>query len=331
MTGVSRALSALRELPGVRRAWPASDGSLTVEVVRDASLLAGRLSADGGLRLAGHRRDPRLPGLTPSGGRLVVHRLHRRAVVLHPDRATKVLRPGRAAGVAAVSSQMGEACRRAGLGAAAVRAVAEDRLEFELLPGRTLHELGDDGLDGWRELAARWPLLARQPVNVPAHDAAAEVAVLRQWLGHAELFGSLPRMAELARAVDRTCGGLADAPDPAVTLHRDLHDKQALWDGDSLARLDLDTAARGEAALDLANLLTHVDLRHAQGSLREPGPVREALAGVVEELRISPERLATYGAAARLRLAFVYSFRPSAGRWLDAWVDRTLTHAPLSG
>lgn len=324
MTGPSRAMSALRELPGVRRAWPAADGSLTLELVRDGSLLAGRLSAEGGLRLAEHRRDPGLPGLTPSGGRLVVHRLHRRAVLLHPDRATKVLRPGRAAGVAAVSSRMGEACRRAGLGAATVRTVAEDRVEFALMPGRTLHDLGDAGHDGWRELAARWPLLARQPVDLPAHDAAAEASVLRQWLGHAQRFGSLTLTAQLARAVDRTCAELAGAPDPEMTLHRDLHDKQAVWDGGSLTLLDLDTAARGEAALDLANLLTHVELRQAQGTLRDPGPVREALAGVVDELRISPARLAAYEAAARLRLALLYAFRPHSAPWLGAWVDRAL-------
>ena len=40
-----------------------------------------------------------------------------------------------------------------------------------------------------------------------------------------------------------------------------------LWDGITLGLLDLDTAARGEAALDLGNLWAHVELRHAQGSL----------------------------------------------------------------
>ena len=109
-----------------------------------------------------------------------------------------------------------------------------------------------------------------------------------------------------------------------VTLHRDLHDKQALWDGERLHLLDLDTAARGEAALDLANLLVHVELRHAQGLLSRPDEIRDALQPPVDALRISPRRLDAYAQATRLRLAFLYSFRPASAPWLAAWTDQAL-------
>ncbi|WP_396134697.1 phosphotransferase [Cellulomonas sp. ATA003] len=54
-----------------------------------------------------------------------------------------------------------------------------------------------------------------------------------------------------------------------MTVHRDLHDKQLLVDGSGgIGLLDFDLAAAGEAALDLANLLVHLELRVHQGCAR---------------------------------------------------------------
>lgn len=320
---IGRSLTAA---PVVRRAWPDVDGRLTVELTDESGLRAGRIDLDGALRLTPPATDRKLPALTPDlPGRLVVHRLHKRAVVLTDDRAIKILRPGKAPRVARVTRAMGAACAAAGFGTAEVLSVGDDVVEFSLLPGRSLHDLGDDALPGWAALADGWPSFAGTVVDLPEHTADDEVAVLRTWLGHAQRFGSLGRLPELAAAVDDTCAALAEAPDPVVTLHRDLHDKQALWDGSRLHLLDLDTAARGEAALDLANLLVHVELRHAQGTLTRPDDVLAALAPAVEALRISPQRLDAYARASRLRLAFLYSFRPAAAPWLDAWTVQALT------
>lgn len=319
------ALDTLRSTPGIRRAWP-TDDSLTVELLDDAHhLRAGRIGPDGSLTLNPPWQDPKLPALGADlPGRLVVHRLHKRAVVLADDRAVKIVRPGRAAKVADASTAAHHACAAAGFGAAEVIGGSDATVEFSLLPGRTLHDLREDALDGWRALAAGWPAFASTRLDLPAHTADDEIGVLRTWLGHAERFGSLDRLDDLARATDLASAALGQTPDPVVTLHRDLHDKQALWDGERLHLLDLDTAARGEAALDLANLLVHVELRHAQGLLSRPDEIRDALQPAVDALRISPRRLDAYAQATRLRLAFLYSFRPASAPWLAAWTDQAL-------
>jgi len=101
-----------------------------------------------------------------------------------------------------------------------------------------------------------------------------------------------------------------------------------LWDpvAGRVGLLDLDTAAYGEPALDLANLAVHVDLRVLQGVL--PVGVARSVAvlldAVADAVGASPGRLAVHRRSARLRLACVYAFRPASARWLDAWVDSAL-------
>ena len=97
-----KALTTVRALNGVRRAWPGSGGSITFELVASAGTLrAGKVNRNGEVWITDHACDAKLPELTPSiAGRLVVHRLHRRAVVLTDDRAIKFTRQGRANAVA---------------------------------------------------------------------------------------------------------------------------------------------------------------------------------------------------------------------------------------
>ena len=145
-----KAMAAVRSLPGVRRAWPGRHGALTFEL-RDESgrLRAGKVDAEGQVSLAGYASDARLPGLSPDlPGELVVHRLHRRAVVLAGDRAIKLVRLGRAQPAAESSREFGRLCIASGLGAAEVLAHTPTRIDFSLLPGRTLHDLGRGGY--WR-------------------------------------------------------------------------------------------------------------------------------------------------------------------------------------
>lgn len=363
----SPVMQTLCATDGIRRAWPSPDGSLSVELIDEShNLRAGRIEVSGILALTPMDKDRKLPALG-AGLPLVVHRLHKRAVGLTPDRAIKILRPGRAPRVAAASTAVAVACAAAGFGAAEVLSSTDDVVEFSLLPGTTLYDLGragaqgesSDGLgspfpstsslvprersgrrvvagsslagdaqgamEGWRALADGWPDFARTTLELPAHTSGDEIEVLRTWYGHALRFGSLDRLDELGAAVDEACEALAETPDPAVTLHRDLHDKQALWDGTQIHLLDLDTAARGEAALDLANLLVHVELRAMQGVLDRADDIAAILMGAVDKLEISAQRLAAYAQASRLRLAFLYSFRPASAPWLGAWTDQALT------
>ena len=177
--------------------------------------------------------------------------------------------------------------------------------------------------------ATTWPELVTQDANdLPEHDAHAEATVLTRWLELAELFDALPELPRFRAVVEKTAHDLVAGPaDRPLVLHRDLHDKQLLWDGITLGLLDLDTAARGEAALDLGNLWAHVELRHAQGSLgaQERDRILDLLLGdLAGALPATPERVAAYHRAARLRLAYVYAFRPQSASWLPHWVEETL-------
>lgn len=327
-------LSEVHAERGVRRAWPATDGTLTLET-RDASgaLRAGRLGPDG-LELAVPGRDRKLPGLAAVAreGHVVVHRLHKRAVVRVGDGYVKVVRPGRADGIRAASEAGAAACAAAGLGAAEVLAHTDDTITFARLPGRTLHELGHAGLPGWAALARMWPAFAASGASdgLGEHDAAREAATLAGWLDHLDRFDALPgRRAALRRAGEQVAADLTSGrPDVEGLVHRDLHDKQVLWHAPTgpPGLLDLDTAARGEPALDLANLAAHVDLRVLQGVLPADAAqrVHRLLAEVAPAVGATQARLDVYGRSARLRLACVYAFRPAEAGWLDAWVDDAL-------
>ncbi len=316
-------LDTVRSLPGVRRAWPGKNHDLTFEQLDDhGRLRAGRVLADGTIQLANYAVDDALPDLSPDAdAQLVVHRLGRRAVMLGADRASKLLRRGRADAVARVSQQMVDLCRGTGITAARVLWHSGSRVDFELLPGRSLHDLGDEALPGWRRFIETWAQLTSQPADLPLHGPADEARVLTQWLTWAEEHHALPDLRVLRSAVERTRRDLEDGSSPAVLIHRDLHDKQLMWDGETLGLLDCDTAARGEAALDLANLWAHIELRHVQGLLAEP----TRLLDLLSQLPHDPRRFSAYHRATRLRLAFVYAFRPSARRWLPTWVEQTLS------
>jgi aminoglycoside phosphotransferase (APT) family kinase protein len=129
--------------------------------------------------------------------------------------------------------------------------------------------------------------------------------------------------ATLAERSKRTDGQSAAAaarrlaslpPVVPVPIHRDLHDKQVLVEpGGGIGVLDFDTLALGDPALDLGNLLAHLDLRALQHRCSEVDAERLGAAlldgyGTRTTLR---ERAAAYAQATRVRLACVYAFRPS--------------------
>lgn len=330
MSAPSAALQALRDLPGVRRAWPGKHGELVLEQRDDQGRLrAGKVAPDGTTTVVEFATDPGLPALEPPArGELVVHRLGRRAVVLEPERAVKILRPGRAPAVAEVTAALAQRCAAAGLGAAQVVSATPDTLSTTLLPGRTLHDLGAAGRPGWEVLLERWPALASQEdTSLSAHGPAQEAQVLEHWLSLVREHCALEPVEALGQQVNQVRQELLEGrADPYVLLHRDLHDKQLLWDGRTLSVLDMDTAARGEAALDLGNLLAHLRLRVLQGVLPAAlaQDLRPRLRDLAADLGASPSRLALYTRAAALRLACVYAFRPSSASWMPRWLEEHL-------
>ncbi|MPZ97216.1 MAG: phosphotransferase [Propionibacteriales bacterium] len=284
------------------------------------------VAADGHVLVQASGADRRLPALarlaSAPGARLVAHRAERRGVVRNADGSyTKVLRPGRLPAV--VTAQPAYAGTRL----RAPRVLAEDRaggtLRMSALSGRTLHQLladpsvpdSDIGAVGRAVGSALAALHAVPVTGLPTHDAAAEVAVTRRWLDHAAGYGLVdvtPLRRSLNRAMQRLAEGRPLAP---AYLHRDLHDKQVVIEpGLPPGLLDFDLAAAGEAALDLANLLVHLELRSVQGRCSVESASRCAVA-VVEGYGPSGavlSRLPAYLLTTRIRLAAVYAFRPGS-------------------
>ncbi|MFI2102898.1 phosphotransferase [Isoptericola sp. NPDC019693] len=281
--------------------------------------------AGGALVLQPDGADPRLPGLAArvrAGATLVAHRSGRRGVVREPAGTyTKVTRPGREPADVAVPP--------AAFATPEVQDRGEGFVTTVPLPGRTLHELLRDPATPDTLLAAAGETIGRglrrlqaaPPPDVAEHDAAAEVGVVARWWGLAVAHGATSA-ADAEAVVRRVRVALAAAPAaPAVLTHRDLHDKQLLvhveghaGDGDGVRAglLDLDLAALAHPALDLANLIVHLELRAHQGVCP---PERAALvaSAVVDGYRPEPDGAAlhAFAVAARARLAAVYAFRPA--------------------
>jgi len=264
-------------------------------------------------RLAALHALARRPGV-----RLVAHRAERRGVLRLPDGGyTKVVTPEKVPTVVSALSTPA--------GAFVVPRIVS--VDFECgvvamrgLPGRTLESrLGDPLLDDDELVedarAVGAALRTFHDSTCPAadgrpHEMAAEIAVTERWLSAASAYGLLRRHAwqgSLSHAAAR----LAVAT-PFVRVHRDLHDKQlVVAPGRPVGILDLDLTTSGEAAVDIANLLVHFELRHLQGRC---GPQRAdrcatALLDGYAPSGLTLSRVDAYRTTTRLRLAGVYAFR----------------------
>lgn len=351
MTGMPRELSVDGSLIRVRRAWPVSrrdgSGALTIRIEgrddRDR-LRAGQVGLRAGddagwtvekVRLAPAGTDDRLPDLAEilaDGGDLVVHRHRRRAVIARPDEYVKVVRPGMGAGLAHSTRVGHDLAVAAGLAAPKVLGMRDGVLRMSVLPGRSLHDLGrgcdlGDWAGHWRDWSHGWRRLVRSGADLPTRTPADEATHLQTWLGHVTAFGLLPdhrdRLAEQVRRVQADL--VTDEPDAPVVTHADLHDKQLLTTGSGMSVLDFDTACLAEPALDLANLAMHAHLRHRQRvwSAAHSDLAVQRLMSTARAVGVTPQRLRTYAAATRLRLACLYAFRPGHDR-----VARELVESP---
>jgi hypothetical protein len=184
----------------------------------------------------------------------------------------------------------------------------------EALPGLTLHAL----LPGPRAQAAcvaTGAALAalhriEPPPAVPVHDWAAEQAVAERWQQYAASYRA-PLSPPGAADLDASARVEIDAA-PRTLIHRDFHDLQVLVDQDgAIGVLDFDLMAIGDPALDLANLLAHLDLRQRQGLVDDAAPLRRAVLRGYAPGSALVDRIPGYEALARQRLAAVYAFRPS--------------------
>jgi aminoglycoside phosphotransferase (APT) family kinase protein len=283
--------------------WPAECERMLVE-------------AEALLALARVRGDAALPGsgAATAGAVVVAHRAERRAVLRTDAGFAKLTRASRFAGVADRAERV--------TGLTALRSPRILRRNDEhatlILDGvgeRTLLEAGRELSDEdfravWQTVGAGLAELAElDPTGLPQHGIDDELAAIRRALDGS----GLRAPAEYARA-ER---GLRSGSGSEGVLHRDLHDKQLLLPADGISPvglIDVDTLAVGERALDVANLVVHLELREVQGILPE-GRARvasRALRGCLDDRGIW-ERVPAYAAATRLRLAGVYASRPGGG------------------
>lgn len=360
----SQALAALRSERSfaphltVRRAWPHTNASLIAEIYNGQTELLGaaHIDAAGHVRELPYGTDAKLPELAGDlrepGSQLLVHRAGKRAVVMHSGRVSKHLKPVKVRSVVTASAAVGNLASASGFTVAEVISTGHARVDFSQVAGRSLFQLADQGLEAWSHFALNWSAFLERGsaayrsgealhspqgnYRPPVHSANEEALVLEQWVGHTEAYNAFSGLsdrsiggAELSAAAQRVAHELrsTEIHSDYVLLHRDLHDKQLLWDGTSLGIIDLDTAAYGEAALDVGNLLAHVELRATQGiySRAFSAHIIKNLEQLAAKCAIPETRLELYRQAARVRIACVYSFRPSAQRWLPSWIKHTLT------
>lgn len=312
----------------VRRAWPSSNGCDLEVIHADGRLRAGRLRGDR-VELLADGADKHLPALARawSTGTTVSWRRGRRVVLRTHDGSgyVKVVRPESVAAITRAHERA--AAYRGGFATPDVALLdPAGCVHLSRVDGRTLHDLGaDPGIpdaevrtawDGW---ARGWERVLTAPVAADAaeHSAADEAGILLRWRDHALRAGVA---STVAAAFDRAAAALEmNAGEASAPAHRDLHDKQVLWDGHRAGLIDLDTAARAEPALDLANLRAHVGWRRGQGRLSASRAFAalNAIDGVATRANVDSERIAAYEASTRLRLGAVYLFRP-------AWHDRAV-------
>jgi aminoglycoside phosphotransferase (APT) family kinase protein len=308
------------------------------EAGRIAEVLRARYGGDAGHLTARHHLLVQQGGadrtLSPlrrlvdrPGAVLVTHRPERRAVVrLEEHRYMRVVRPGHTASVVGPLIDV----RPAGVRVPVVLHADDSRglVTISEMSGRTLHErLGDHRLsdeelssDG-KQIGAAVRILHghRARVSRLVHDRTAEMAAAHRWLSAAARFGML-RSGAWREREEQVESLLPDIPPELALLHRDLHDTQiVLQDGEPVALLDLALATYGDPALDLANLLVHIDLRARQG-LCSTRRARMVATGVLDGYSADPDllrRLPAYAASTRLRLAGVYAFRETPPGLVD--------------
>lgn len=277
------------------------------------------------LLLQAHGVDRRLVGLAPLLDRpdatMVLHRPERRAVVRLENRGdvtfAKVVRPDRVRDLARIMDAVQELAAQHFRTPPVTRLDVKDGvLYLATLPGRSLNELlaGATITQAARAAgdALRHLHMLAIPPQAQPHDTVAEVAVIDKWMQR--LSWLAPTLtAPIATYQTEVAAALRAATSPPVLLHRDYYDKQIFIGKDGKpGLLDFDLLAWGEAALDVANALVHVELRALQGRY-STADAQCAKAAFLESYRPTPlvtKRIQAYADATRLRLACVYSCRP---------------------
>lgn len=255
---------------------------------------------------------------------LISHRPERRAVVKLENengiRFAKVMKPSRIEKAVSIMNYITSLPDRSFDVPQVLDSNANDGVVMlSQLPGVSLYELVQKSEDEQVIKAigsALRNLHSAAPIeNAPIHDHEAEIVVLKKWIKYAKHF-----KCNLAIDIDSSANSvykeLRSNPSEYCLIHRDFYDKQIIVSKDQqIGFLDFDTLATGEAALDLANVLVHLELRSLQGICSSifaaNATIKMTLGYGTTNSATFIKRLAAYKNAARLRLACVYAFRPN--------------------
>ena len=232
----------------------------------------------------------------------------------------KVFPPGMVAAAAATQEAVARALEPAG--ALTVPRVHSHVPELNLLltepvDGAPLRLREGDGGQALGRVAAA--LAAFHALRVPGIERqfgpADDLAVVEPWVA---LVGAvLPELAAMLEgsATDVREGMPRDDPGRASLVHRDFYDKQVLVAPARVGLLDLDTVCLGDPEIDVANFCAHLRLRSLQwhSSGDAAGPLTTRFLGAYRACRPRTDmhRVRWYLASALLRLACLYSLRPS--------------------
>ncbi|MFT3942624.1 MAG: phosphotransferase [Ancrocorticia sp.] len=301
----------------VVRVWPAEKQGCPAEL-RSAGQIRGAFWNGQSFDVCAENSDPRLPALADvvchSDGVLVSHRPGKRAVVRGKQgEFIKVVRPGRTAPIllaVARSAPFAETFRTP-----TVLAHDDSTVTFSPVEGHSLHRGAGwnlyDWTRAWAQILHSWgEAILEDPGDAPLHDAAKEAAVLTAWAGKVT---DDAQLLQIRGAAEAAVGELATLPETRVTIiHRDLHDKQLLWDAnEGPGLIDLDTVSSGDPSIDLGNLWAHAILRQHQElwDKYQASIVRELIVRASE--RANAINYEAYARATLVRLACIYSFRPA--------------------
>lgn len=306
----------------VTRVWPGDPTPLEARL--GDRVRGGHVRSDGTVHLMEPEQDAKLPALGEFArrGRLVSHRPGKRAVVRLEATYAKVVRRGRGSSVAD-AHERGAAAFGRHFHVPEIATQSGDAVELTAVPGRTLGDLGADPTTSDRAWSAAWrswreawveSVSGGDVVGRATHTVSDEARIIREWAQRAEERIGAGSGRLLRGVSDRLVEGLERvASNPERLAHRDLHDKQLLWDhAYGIALIDLDTCARADPALDLGNLLAHAELAGDQGRWT-PARVRAAaseIGAAAEDLGIGADSVDVWRRAARFRISCVHLLRP---------------------
>jgi len=181
------------------------------------------------------------------------------------------------------------------------------------VPGKNLDDILIPGCDAGGILARVSAALAELH-GLPSegldriYEAKAEVDLLDGW---SEVIAVLfPEMRpQLMRCFSDIVARRPVLPGSDALVHRDFYEKQVVMSDSVTTLLDLDTACRGHAEIDLGNFCAHLRLRGYQsGNLSWCGELEGRFLGLYPR-PFTPELVDWYRRCALLRLACVHRLR----------------------